>query len=65
MMITTTGDWSHDKEVCITDVAGRVVHEARFRGAQGTMLLPRKMNGMLLVRVSDGKHTIARKLFFD
>ena len=65
MMITTTGDWSDAKEVYITDVAGRVVHEARFRGAQGTMLLPRKMNGMLLVRVSDGKHTIARKLFFD
>lgn len=65
LRITTTGSWSNAKEVCITDVAGRVVHEARFRGAQGTMLLPRKMDGVLLVRVSDGRHTIARKLFFD
>ncbi|MBK8500004.1 MAG: hypothetical protein IPL52_14580 [Flavobacteriales bacterium] len=65
LSIVATGDWSGTKDVCITDVAGRVVHEARFRGAQGTMLLPRKMDGVLMVRVSDGRHTIARKLFFD
>ena len=65
LRITTTGVWSDAKEVCITDVAGRVVHEVRFRGAQGTMLLPRKMDGVLLVRVSDGRHSAARKLFFD
>ena len=65
LRITTTGSWSDAKEVCITDVAGRVVHEARFRGAQGTLLLPGKMNGILLVRVSDGQRMLTQKVFFD
>jgi hypothetical protein len=65
LMIIATGDWSDTKEVCITDVAGRVVHEARFRGLQGTMLLPRRLDGVLLIRVSDGRHFAAFKAFVD
>jgi len=65
LSITTTGTWSAAKEVCITDLSGRVLHEARFRGAQGTMLLPRRINGLALVRISDGLRTVSQKLLFD
>lgn len=65
LTINTTGTWNAEKEVCITDLAGRVVHEARFRGAQGTMLLPRRIVGLALVRVSDGQRTVAQKILFD
>lgn len=65
LLLGTTAAWSDAKEVCITDVAGRVLFEARFRGMQSTMLLPRRINGLALVRVSDGRRTVSRKIFFD
>ena len=65
LSVTATGAWNASKEVCITDLSGRVLHETRFRGAQGTMLLPRRINGLALVRVSDGQRTVALKVLFE
>ena len=65
LSIVTTGNWSDAKEVCITDVAGRVLHEARFCGPQGALLLPRRVNGLMLVRISDGHRTVTHTVLLD
>ena len=65
LSIRTAGNWSAAKQVCITDAGGRLVHEADFRGPQGSVLLPRRLNGLMLVRVNDGARSIAHKILFD
>lgn len=65
LYIALSGGWQDTKEVCITDLAGRVLHEARFRGPQGTLLLPRRMHGLMVVRASDGHRTESRRVICD
>lgn len=65
LIVTTSGPWSAIKEVWVTDMVGRVLHEARFTGVRGTLVLPRRITGAMLVRVSDGQRAISSKLLFD
>ncbi len=65
LTITTTGSWAELKNVFITDAAGRMLYAARFAGTGATMALPRRMIGLMLVRVSDHERSVTHKLLFD